>query len=217
MQADQVNLEVLTRLQHGSERLPHALRDYIQYIHDEFDAIDSVFGYMCEESRAEFQGMGHARVTESLSYAFSALMVLANYVSRRHPGLLDVEEFTSWAKTSLQSLGAAQGMATQELDPVRIILEKVQEAISSGSAHLREEAGPQTHRRGVQIGWKRGTDVFLLKQPTWKFITESLQATGSGGRRSPRASSGRDSMSAATSQPALPGELERSRLASGET
>ncbi len=69
-------------------------------------------------------------------------------------------------------------MATQELDPVRIILEKVQEAISSGSAHLREDACPQTHGRGVQIGWKKGTDVFLLKQPTWKFVTESLRGDG---------------------------------------
>jgi DNA polymerase-1 len=177
---DRLNLPAITELQGGADRLPHAMRGYIEWLRPQLDELQERLPRERERVRGELHRIGsHLRQAEALAHlylGFDLFLAFAESVGAvtgdRAAGLRER------GLDALRSIGERQGQQLLELDPAARFLNVLGTLLIQRRVGLvaRDiDPGPDD---AEFIGWHDEEFAYLLPAAVRRRVASFLRESG---------------------------------------
>lgn len=182
MDKHKIDIAQLTKLQEQVHRLPHAMRGYIEWLRPQLNSLEQSLPQDRRSARDYFTSSTasqHQREPENLAHLYLGFDLLVRFaLSAGAIDLAEGERLRDVAHRALTDLAEAQGADQRELDPGAQYLAIVKGVLEQGKVCLLDDGEPldPDARRGTSagerdaIGWKVGTDVYLLVAATFQQV-----------------------------------------------
>jgi DNA polymerase-1 len=177
---DRLNLPAITQLQGGAERLPHAMRGYIEWLRPQLDELQERLPRERERVPGELHRIGsHLRQAEALAHlylGFDLFLAFAESVGAvtgdRAAGLRER------GLDALRSIGERQGQQLLELDPAERFLNVLGTLLIQrrvGLVARDVDPGPDD---AEFIGWRDEEFAYLLPAAVRRRVASFLRESG---------------------------------------
>ena len=125
-----INLDILTELQHNAVHLNQCMSDYIQYILQHWDELKERLLPIFEKYRDEEKEEGHGRLRESVSFlriGFTSMCAWLQSIGQMTKE--EADERKKEAKEIFRALAKAQDKRIKSNDPVEWVIDVIREKI----------------------------------------------------------------------------------------
>jgi DNA polymerase-1 len=183
-----VDLDKLSAAQKTSGRLSHAMRGYIQWCAQRYDALVEVLPELHASLAAELRqatanAEAHTRHPGALAHLLVGLVLFTRLAE--DVGAVDAargDRLRAEAKAALLDLALAQREAVEEADPVMQFVTTLQALIATRKATLRPKAGnvEPGYFDGEIIGWKDAEHAYLLHEVALRLVAQCMREGGAG-------------------------------------
>ena len=190
-----VNLSVLTEVQHNRAHLNQVMTEFIQWLLPQYDALSGRLVERFEELRTKAQGKGHGRVTEAVAHLQTALELWTEFLqdagqlSKEDARLFLVEAWGIFLKTS-----DAQEEEIEESRPSELFCEALKEMLLTSEVRVQNRASGKTNKEleeavneglaeeqlyRAHIGWEDNMYYYLLPEKTRNAVVQFYEKQGS--------------------------------------
>lgn len=176
-----IDLGVLTALQHERSRFPNAMLGYVEYLATQYSVLGEILERGVDNARILYEGLGgHSRIPGALAHLHVAMTVLGDaglnlgaWNREELHGLLDR------VKTGLRELGDVQAAAIGGADPVDRFLDVLEDLVVQDKAAF--VAATQAAERGAEpVGWRDAKYYYVRKGPAYRLVNGTLRRAGQG-------------------------------------
>lgn len=183
---DDVDLELLTKLQKYSPLLAEAMVGYIQWLIPKMNELPEMLAESFEENRSYFlEHAAHGRLSDSAAWLLTAFDQMLSY--QNEMGVLSGELADKWllkAKQVLLEGIMKQNKLVQQQKPEEVFIKIVQLLLESGKAHIQaigttsSTANPLEIVKGTHLGWYDDSKYYLFPSVTFSMVQKHLLSQG---------------------------------------
>lgn len=181
-----LRLPAVTRLQNDGERLPHAMRAYIEWIRPRISELRSTLPRRLSElmtsTFASGNLGGHMRAPSGLSTLYLGVSLVCEFAQQR--GVIDAERAAGIlhvASDALLRIGKRQAEVGRGQSHALRFVETLAAMLAQGRVWLRGNGATRAERHGPSttfVGWRDRDVVYLLPEPAHKAVATYLRETG---------------------------------------
>ncbi|MDX2087848.1 MAG: hypothetical protein SFX73_08360 [Kofleriaceae bacterium] len=178
-----LNLPAITRIQNEGQRLPHAMRAYIEWLRPRLSSLKETLpraqSELMTSTFARATVGGHMRAPSGLSTLHLGLSTLFDFAVDR--GVVSAEraaELLDQAQAALLAIGRKQAEIGRGETTSSRFLRALATLISQGRVWLRTGDGVQPERHGPStgfVGWRDRDTVYLLTEAAHRAVAAYLR------------------------------------------
>lgn len=179
-----VNMEILSACQAEAEKLPGAMRGYLEWVAPRLDSLVKSLKHEFIELRKQTTANSrHGRLAEAVAWLYIGLFAGLTYATTT--GAISTNEMGTMLKNGLDvflKLAETQGQRIIDERPSEKFCTILRESITSGAAFLMDirssvfDANPLPGQ-GF-LGWKDNDYAYLLPEMTYKLVSQFAQQQG---------------------------------------
>jgi hypothetical protein len=186
---DKLDLAAISRLQNAGQRLPHAMRAFIDWLRPRIDGLRTslpveLAALMAREFSAALLG-SHLRAPGGWATLYLGLTLFLSFA--RELGVVTADEVASHleaARAALLSIGRQQAEGLAESAPSHRLLEILRTLFAQGRVRVHERDCPfsaQAQPMSEFIGWQDDGHFYLLPEAVVHAVAEFLRQLGETG------------------------------------
>ena len=161
---EDVDMQVLTEVQRGSDRLNECMCEYIEWLADSYESLPSALKRRFYELRDEAQNGGHGRIAEAIAYMQVSMEVWTLFLKSRGQLTEDeMKEMRNDAWENFKSLAEKQNRIMYDDKPSTLFITALKEMLATKRVRLIDlsKENPAYASKDC-VGWRDENYAYLL-------------------------------------------------------